>query len=130
MVFLVGAWAAVTSSLLGVWQAVPYIFADTWHRVRKRDGSASTRDRSYRAYLLVLAVIPLVQVAAPLREVQKYYAVLGACFIPALAVLLLVLNRRAVVGAHRNRAFTIVVLIVSVVFFLLAGWLQVRRVWP
>jgi hypothetical protein len=27
--FLAGAWAAVASSLLGVWQSVPYLFADS-----------------------------------------------------------------------------------------------------
>ena len=27
-IFLAGAWAAVFSSLLGVWQSVPYVFAD------------------------------------------------------------------------------------------------------
>ncbi|MFW6175596.1 MAG: Nramp family divalent metal transporter, partial [Acidobacteriota bacterium] len=28
--FLAGGWAAVASSLLGVWQSVPYLFADQW----------------------------------------------------------------------------------------------------
>ena len=28
--FLIGAWAAVFSSLLGVWQSVPYLYADLW----------------------------------------------------------------------------------------------------
>ena len=42
----------------------------------------------------------LVQVTHPLREVQKYYAVIGAAFIPLLALVLLVLNGRAAwVGA-------------------------------
>jgi len=33
--FLVGAWGAVFSSLLGVWQSVPYLFADCWRLIRK-----------------------------------------------------------------------------------------------
>ena len=31
--FLVGAWAAVFTSLLGVWQSTPYLFADLWRQM-------------------------------------------------------------------------------------------------
>ena len=34
--FLIGAFGAVFSSLLGVWQSVPYLFADCWSLVRER----------------------------------------------------------------------------------------------
>ena len=34
IMFLVGAWAAIFSSLLGVWQAVPYLFADLRMKVK------------------------------------------------------------------------------------------------
>jgi Mn2+/Fe2+ NRAMP family transporter len=86
-VFLVGAWATVFSSLLGVWQAIPYIFADTCattaaRRGRPRPTWVSTKSPVYRGYLLAIAIIPLLHVAQPLREVQKYYAVIGAGFIP------------------------------------------------
>src|SRR5690606_15335089 len=33
--FLLGTFGTVFSSLLGVWQAVPYLFADCWQLVRK-----------------------------------------------------------------------------------------------
>ena len=33
--FLIGAWGTVFSSLLGVWQAVPYLFADCWRLTRR-----------------------------------------------------------------------------------------------
>ncbi len=126
-VFLAGAWAAVFSSLLGVWQAVPSIFADAWSRIAGHPTALNTGSTPYRAYLLALAVIPLVHVTHPLRQVQKYYAVMGAAFIPLLAVTLLLLNgRRAWVGEQRNRPATVVVLVVCVVFFLLAGFFEVR----
>ena len=42
---------------------------------------------------------PLVSLWYSFREVQKYYAVFGACFMPLLALVLLYLNgRRALVG--------------------------------
>jgi Mn2+/Fe2+ NRAMP family transporter len=129
--FLVGAWAAVCSSLLGVWQAVPYIFADAWRHIRTTPGPAvSTRSAPYRIYLLALAIVPLVQVSHPFRQVQKYYALIGAAFIPLLAVSLLVLNgRRIWTGALRNRPATTVALAAILVISLVAGFVEVARRW-
>ena len=99
--FLVGAAGAVFSSLLGVWQAVPYLFADLWRLLRPgREGEESggtpdfTRTRPYRLFQLGLALVPMLGLLVSFREVQKLYAVVGALFIPALAVALLVLNGR------------------------------------
>jgi Mn2+/Fe2+ NRAMP family transporter len=134
-IFLAGVWAAVFSSLLGVWQAVPYIFADTWAMITARNqprptGQVSTTSRPYRGYLLAIAVIPLVHVAQPLREVQKYYAVIGAGFIPLLALVLLILNgRTAWVGRFRNRPLTVAILVATLGFSLLAAWFQIRSRW-
>ena len=81
-------------------------------------------------FLLALAIVPLIHVSQPLREVQKYYAVIGAAFIPLLAVVLLIVNgRRNWVGEHRNRLTTVVVLAVTLVFFVAAGALHVRLRW-
>ena len=133
--FLVGAWTAVFSSLLGVWQAVPYIFADVWTMARRSDGDArapvNTRGTPYRLYLLALAIVPLVQVSHPFREVQKYYAVMGAAFIPLLALVLLILNgRTAWVGRElRNRPLTVAVLVAALLFLLIAGYFEIRARW-
>jgi hypothetical protein len=135
-VFLVGAWATVFSSLLGVWQAVPYIFADTWATTAARRGTprpewVSTTSPIYRGYLLAIATIPLVHVVQPLREVQKVYAVVGAGFIPILALALLILNgRSAWVGRQfRNRPLTVTVLVAALAFSLLAAWFELRARW-
>ena len=57
--FLIGAFSAVFSSLLGVWQAVPYLFADIWSLFVKRTYYASSRPLTkslpYRGYLLAMA---------------------------------------------------------------------------
>ncbi|MHC5023243.1 MAG: Nramp family divalent metal transporter [Planctomycetota bacterium] len=143
-VFLVGAWAAVFSSLLGVWQAVPYIFADYWQMTMRGPGAGqpdedadaasravNTRAWPYRVYLLALATVPIVQVGHPFREVQKYYAVMGAAFLPLLALVLLVMNgRRDWVGARfTNRPLTVAVLIAALAMSVAAGWLEIRRRW-
>jgi Mn2+/Fe2+ NRAMP family transporter len=132
-IFLIGAWAAVFSSLLGVWQAVPYVFADFFSlcmRPAKVREPVNTKSAPYRVYLVALAVIPLFQVHQGFRDVQKYYAVIGAAFIPMLALALLMLNgRRELMGDRRNRPVTTIVLIATLILSALAGGLQVYRQW-
>ena len=64
LIFLLGFWGAVFSSLLGVWQGVPYLFADflTLRRgfdTYQRQSVDYTKTASYRAYLIAMSVIPL-----------------------------------------------------------------------
>ncbi len=132
--FLFGAWSAVFSSLLGVWQSVPYIFADFLHTVQERKKNTETRaktapeltrTRAYRAYLLILTFVPLLSLAASFKEIQKLYAIVGAAFIPLLAFVLLLLNtREKYVGAMKNRLLDNLLLLIALLAFLLAAGLS------
>ena len=124
--FLIGAFSAIFSSLLGVWQAVPYLFADVWRVfVQKTDRMGSFSDngdmslsKPYRWFLVALAVIPIAGLFVSFKEVQKLYAVIGAMFIPMLAIVLLVLNgRKAWVGDFSNKPITVVALLTTLIFF-------------
>lgn len=130
--FLLGAFSAIFSSLLGVWQAVPYLFADIWRLLIPGQAGARpddlTKTRSYNLYLFAIAFIPLLGLFLNFKEVQKLYSVIGALFMPMLALALLILNgRKAWVGAHRNRLLTWAALIMTLLFFAtLAGmsWMK------
>jgi hypothetical protein len=127
-VFLIGAFGAVFSSLLGVWQSVPYLFADSVGIARGGERApVDTSSPAYRAYLWALALVPLVGLWFSFRAIQKAYALVGASFLPLLALALLVLNgRRDWVGARLvNRAPTLVVLVAAIVFFVAFGWLEI-----
>ena len=92
--FLVGFWAAVVSSLLGVWQGVPYLFADFW-RLQKDQPMPTeglTGTASYRGYLLFLGLVPLAFQSLSLGQIAWIYAVLGSLFMPFLSFTLLFLN--------------------------------------
>jgi Mn2+/Fe2+ NRAMP family transporter len=95
IIFLVGFWCAVISSLLGVWQGVPYLFEDWWkHRqIARSDTAPRGESRSYRGFLWFLAVPPLVLqfMDRPLLVVVLY-AIAGAFFMPLLGATLLLLN--------------------------------------
>ncbi|KHE70098.1 Nramp family divalent metal transporter, partial [Halobacillus sp. BBL2006] len=89
--FLIGAWCAAFSSLLGVWNGVPYLFADFIRIVRgRKDHKVTEKDPAYRAYLLWLTFPPMLLLftGKPVFLVILYGA-LGALFMPFLAISLM-----------------------------------------
>jgi Mn2+/Fe2+ NRAMP family transporter len=134
--FLVGFWGAVFSSLLGVWQGVPYLFADF---VRSRPSSSReqgetdvTRTAPYRWYLAAIALLPLPLLALPVREAQLAYAIFGAFFMPFLAVTLLYMNNRTrwIGRRFRNGVAANAVLLVTLALFAWIGLGQAARDLP
>jgi Mn2+/Fe2+ NRAMP family transporter len=126
--FLIGAWGAVFSSLLGVWQAIPYLFTDFWNMATHGDFEAprrvDTHSCAYRGYLYGLATVPIGGMwLISFRSAQQVYAVVGALVIPLLAAVLLYLNNRAsLVGTkYRNGWKTNVILTGTLVFFTATG---------
>jgi len=127
--FLVGAFGAVFSSLLGVWQAVPYLFADLWYLFLKRNKQTSpekiTESMPYRIYLFALASVPMLGLLMSFKEVQKLYSIIGSLFIPLLAVALLLLNgKRKWMGDFTNRALTVMTLLAALAFFGAMAWMK------
>lgn len=130
-VFLAGAFGAVFSSVLGVWQAVPYLFADLYYLALARPRTAGARvpadleaTRPYRIYLVLIALVPMIGLTVSFQDVQRLYGVIGALFLPALALALLYFNgRTAWVGRLRNRWPSIVGLVATLVFF---GWVALQ----
>ena len=129
--FLVGAWSAVASSLLGVWQSVPYLFADLWRMlVGSRNGGEDGVDTSglpYRAYLVSLGLASIAGLFSSFVQIQMVYAVLGALFVPMLALALLLLNgKKERMGALGNGPLAKAALLGALGLFLVFGYLQIR----
>lgn len=147
--FLVGFFAASFSSVVGVWHGVSLLFADFVDRVRAArvrragrvtaadTGDAATlqvargvRERSlpFRAYLLwlSLAPIPLLWLDQPFGLVIVY-GVLGAFFMPFLALTLLwLLNSSRTPRQWRNGVLSNVMLTVAGLLFLVLCVQQIR----
>ncbi|MEW6367575.1 MAG: Nramp family divalent metal transporter [Acidobacteriota bacterium] len=123
-----GFWAAVFSSLLGVWQGVPYMFADFVALLKRlqpaeRAELVSSRSVYYRGFLLFLAFPPMLLLLfqKPVAVVLAYAAV-GALFMPFLAGTLLYMNtRRQWVGNLRNGWPTTLLLALALLVFLYLG---------
>lgn len=132
--FLIGFWCAVFTSMLGVWQGVPYLFADSVATLGRHSDAEKARDKglkstpAYHWFLIYLAFPPLVFVLwqKPIAIVILY-AIAGAFFMPFLAsVLLLMNNRQEWVGELKNGKLTNVLLVLSLLLF---GCLFFFEVW-
>lgn len=132
-IFLAGFWGAVFSSLLGVWQSIPYLFAD-FLSIRKRmtpeqrSAIDYTKTKAYRGYLIALALVSLLLLDLKLERVQLYYAVLAAMFMPLLALTLLIMNNQtAWVGRPFKSPWWINgILVATLAFFVYAGYYKCK----
>lgn len=133
IVFLVGFWGAVASSLLGVWQSVPYLFFNSLTSLTPRQVTTgpslqiSRHSRSYRGYLLFMTFPPmlLLGLGRPVWLIITY-AVLGALFMPFLAATLLFLNnRKSEMAQLRNGPWSNLGLILCIVLFGVLGFMKI-----
>ena len=120
--FLLGAWAAIFSSLLGVWQAVPLIFADAFHSLKQEKIPLNElpKTRPYKSWLWLLALVPMLSLVMPFKEIQKLYSVVGAFFMPILALSLLWLNNKHVTEKFKNGKWLNLSLVLVFLFFAMA----------
>lgn len=134
--FLIGFFATSFTSLIGVWHGVSLMFADfvAHYRAGGREGgeevAAGRHDRSwaFRGYLLWLTFPPIVLLfqGQPFRLVILY-GVLGAAFLPFLALTLLrLLNSARTPREWRNGPLSNAMLVLAGVLFLV---LCVKQVW-
>ncbi|MGW9498102.1 Nramp family divalent metal transporter [Streptomyces prasinus] len=135
--FLIGFFATSFTSLIGVWHGVSLMFADFVARGRRKvtvstgEAIASGRPEKswpFRAYLLWLTFPPMILLfqGQPFRLIILY-GVLGAAFMPFLALTLLwLLNSARTPRAWRNGALSNSMLVVAGLLFLV---LCVKQVW-
>lgn len=130
--FLLGAWGAIFSSLLGAWQSIPYLFTDLTSLMGNQGSGRRRRvdpgSRLYRGFMYAMATIPMVGLWVGFARMQKTYAIVGVLFVPMLAAALLRMNGKAgwIGSGYRNRPWTSVALASILIFFLLAGYLAVE----
>ncbi len=131
-VFLVGFWAAAMSSLVGVWNGVSLMFADFMTIVRggaSEDPDARAGGRWYRAYVLWLTFPPMAMLflGKPVWLILAY-GVLGAFFMPFLAVTLLwLLNTDRTPTEWRNKLHSNVLMVLIALAFVALCVNEVRK---
>lgn len=128
--YSIGFWAAVFASLLGVWQSIPYLFADYYGLMRAyprpvRETLTTGNSTPYRSALLFITVVPIpfVFLGQPLFIIRTF-TIVGSLFIPFLAATLLYLNNVRIPtdgGVPKNSRLTNTVLTFALIAFVIVG---------
>jgi Mn2+/Fe2+ NRAMP family transporter len=131
--FSVGFWAAVFASLLGVWQSVPYLYADFYGIFKKmtpdaRQEVVKVTSTPYRLALAFITLIPMpfAFTGQPIQVVITY-TIVSSLFVPFVAATLLYLNNRVQWSENvpRNSTLTNLLLIAILVLFAMVGYQEV-----
>ena len=123
-IFLVGFWNAVFSSLLGVWQSVPYLFTDFFQLTTKKEIPQFSESKPYRYYLIALGIIPIISLWYKFEKIQLAYAISGALFIPILALVLLILTNKKNMKDSKSSILQNTFLILTLIIFVYFGILK------
>ena len=128
--YAIGFWAAVFASLLGIWQSLPYLFADYYGLMRrysreKRERLTAVTSTPYRVALLFVTLVPIpfAFIDQPLIIIRTF-TIVGSLFIPFLAATLIYLNNFRIPpdsGVPKNSVLTNVVLVFALVLFAVVG---------
>jgi Mn2+/Fe2+ NRAMP family transporter len=121
--FLIGFWAAATSSITGAWNGGAYLFGDlvrSIRRVPEEQGEEYLSEKSvwFRAFLIWLTFPPMLLLTfqEPVLIVI-IYASLGALFMPFLAITLMWLLNLRVGREYRSGLLSNIILGASVLIF-------------
>jgi Mn2+/Fe2+ NRAMP family transporter len=132
--FLVGFWGAVFSSMLGVWQGVPYLFADAMLVYKDKQFNITnhhidSRSPKYLFFLFFLAIPPMVLLflGKPVWIVV-IYSITGAFFMPFLGVLLLIMNNKVKwVKDFKNNLLINIMLMAGLILFAFLCYNEIVR---
>jgi Mn2+/Fe2+ NRAMP family transporter len=127
--YSLGFWAAVFASLLGVWQSVPYLYADLYG-IQKglspeaRKAMTQVTSTPYRLALIFITLVPLpfAFTGRPIGVIIAY-TIVGSFFVPFLAATLLYLNNRVAwpEPIARNNWLTNLLLVAILALFVAVG---------
>ena len=127
--YSIGFWAAVFASLLGVWQSVPYLYADFYGIAKglspaERVEVVKVSSKPYRLALLWVSLVPIpfAFTGRPIAVIVTY-TIVGSLFVPFLAATLLYLNNKVLWTSRvpHNHWATNVLLVVILALFLAVG---------
>jgi Mn2+/Fe2+ NRAMP family transporter len=125
----------VFASLLGVWQSVPYLYADFYSIMKRMTPDERARvtkvtSTPYRLALVfvTLAPIPFAFTGQPIQVIVAY-TIVGSLFVPFLAATLLYLNNRVkwTSAVPHNNFATNALLVVILALFAIVGGDEARK---
>jgi Mn2+/Fe2+ NRAMP family transporter len=133
--YSLGFWAAVVASLLGTWQTIPLLVAESYALLRRipaniEGGGGGSRPRAYTLAVvgITIAGVTFSFVDRPLALIVAY-TIIASAIIPFLSAVLLYLNTRVMwyEPSWRNSPLINALLLLALILFLAAGVLELSR---
>jgi Mn2+/Fe2+ NRAMP family transporter len=103
--FISGFYAAVVGSMLGVWQSVPYFFADGYYLLKNKtlkENTSYTNLPAYKYFQVIMILFAMIFLVQKAQILLVLYSLFGSLFMPMVAISLLILNTKKELGIHRN----------------------------
>jgi Mn2+/Fe2+ NRAMP family transporter len=133
-IFIIGFWAAIFSSLMSFYQAIPYLFCDAIRLAKNKSGEeakkiVNTKSWYYRGYVLYNVFPPMIllYLKKPVFLILCY-SVLGAFFMPFLAFMLLIIGNHKELDVLKNKFYhNIVLILVFIVMTIVSFWPFIRK---
>lgn len=105
-VFALGFWAIVLSSMMGVWESVPRLFAEGWFAFRSEPLPDDVdRSRVYVVFRFVVVACACSLMFFQIPVLYLVYSVVSALFMPFLAANLLYWNNRRELASEARSHF-------------------------
>jgi Mn2+/Fe2+ NRAMP family transporter len=130
-IFLTGFWGAVFSSMLGVYDGIPYMFNDFVNNHKKSTSTSQAtpkKTKAYRFFLFFLAIPPmlLLFVGKPVWIIV-IYSISGAFFMPFVAAVLLYMNsKKEWLKGNSNSIISKILLTLILLLFVALLYLKVK----
>ncbi len=128
-IFSLGFWSAIFSSLLSFYDAIPYLFADSMRLMKNKEEKKLRISKYYKWFQLFCVFPPMV-----LLVLQKpfflilSYSVLGAFFMPFIALMILIIGNSKKLGALRNKWWdNLVMVLIFLTMIIVSFWPLIQK---
>lgn len=131
--FLIGFWSASFTSVLGVWNGVPYLFADFIRTIRHQNikNEDLSKSGAYRFFVIWLTFPPMLLhfIGKPVGLIIAYGA-LGSIFMPFLAFTLLYLlnSKKHMKEIDRHQWLSNIALGASILLFIVLAVNELKNI--
>lgn len=127
--FISGFYGAVIGSMLGVWQSVPYFFADGYYLLKQKNlnkNTSYTQTSPYRYFQIGMIGLSMFFLIQKAQILLVLYSLFGSLFMPMVAISLLTLNTKKELGTYKNHGLLNVFFVFVVLLYVLIIIIEVQ----
>ena len=95
--------------------------------IKKEKNHHLAKSKSYTVYLFVLSIIPITSLWFKFEKIQLLYAIVGALFMPLLALSLISLTNRKELKEMKSNVLQNLIYVLIFISFMYFGYLKLTK---